>query len=80
MVLGVLLLLQGDCAGRLDVAAMTAEDKYTWSVRCGARSHLQTCVLRRLGPSLRPSGGRAQRQGSITMGTSAPKVLLAPLW
>jgi len=28
---------EGDCTGRLDVAAMTAEDKYTWSVRCGAR-------------------------------------------
>jgi hypothetical protein len=29
--------LQGDCGVRLETADMSDEDKYVWSIRCGAR-------------------------------------------
>lgn len=31
------LTYEGDCSSRVDVLSMTEEDKFTWSVRCGAR-------------------------------------------
>jgi len=31
------LQYEGDCASRLETAGMSEEDKYAWSIRCGAR-------------------------------------------
>ena len=34
--------MQGNCATRLNVAAMTEEEKYSWAARCGARPPVMT--------------------------------------
>ena len=34
---------QGSCSARLNVASMSEEEKYAWSVRCGARLRPSSC-------------------------------------
>ena len=71
-------LLQGECAVRVETAQMSEEEKYTWSIRCGARLRARRLrvVMRTDGLDFVVPGGHALSWGSAATTMSAPKVLL----
>jgi len=58
--------LQGGCPVRLDVAGMTEEDKYAWSVQCGARRVLLHHPREPPTATANCPGGHARHQRTAT--------------